>query len=131
LPPLNASAEEEVASEVKCKGCKCLVQLLKLQKTRTLAESPGKKIRRQHPSSQARLQYMSPASQWARKRFAQYQRSSNIRKLARLEENEVVLDNGQYEGMSALSCRSSAVRKTISRGRTAWGWQSNEECLVY
>jgi len=102
LPPLNASATEKAASEVKCTGCKRLVQLLKLQKARTLAESPGKKLRRQQPSSRARLQHMSPASRQARKRFAQYQRSSNIRKLARLEENEVILDNEQHEEMSAV-----------------------------
>ena len=56
LPPTNASAAEKAVSEVKCTGCKHMVQLLNLQKTRTLAESPGKRIRRQHPLSQARLQ---------------------------------------------------------------------------
>ena len=66
------------------------------------AESPGKKVRRQHPSSWVRLQYMSPASQQARKHYAWYQRSSNIRKLARREENEVVLDSEQHEEMSTV-----------------------------
>ena len=45
---------------------------------------------------------MSPASQQACKHYAQYQRSSNIRKLARLEENEVVLDDEQHKEMSAV-----------------------------
>ncbi|XP_065888474.1 uncharacterized protein [Dysidea avara] len=42
---------------------------------------------------------MSPASQQARKRYAQYQRSSNIRKLSKLEDSEVVLSDEQSEEM--------------------------------
>ena len=102
LPALNANATEKAATEVKCTACKRLFQYLNLQKKRTLAESPGKNIRRQNPSSQAHLQYMSPASQQACKCYTQCQRSSNIRKLARLEENEVVLDNEQHKEMSAV-----------------------------
>jgi len=81
LPALNTSLAEKAASEVKCPPCKRLVHYLNLQRQRTLEESPSKRIKRQHPSSRARLQHMSPASQQARKLYAQYQRSSNIRKL--------------------------------------------------
>ena len=98
---MNASAAEKAASEVKCTGCKRLVQLLKLQNARTPAENPGKKLRKQQPFSRARLQHMSSAGRQACKYFAQYKRSNNIQKLARLEENEIILDNEQHEEMSA------------------------------
>ena len=45
---------------------------------------------------------MFPASQQAHKHYVQYQRSSNIQKMARLEEDEVVLYNKQHEEMSAV-----------------------------
>ena len=115
---MNASAPEKAASKVKCTGCKRLVQLLKLQKARTLAESPGKKLRRQQPFSQARLQHMSSAGQQACKYFAQHQRSSNIRKLAGLEENEIILDNEQHEEMSAAveAVQAEELEKLFQEG---------------
>lgn len=102
LPASNTSAAEKAANEVKCPACKRMVQYLKLQKKRKLAESPAKRIKRQLPSSRARLKHMSPASQQACKRYAQYQRSSSNRKLARLEQNEVTLDSDQNEEMCAV-----------------------------
>ena len=99
LPASNISLAEKAASKVKCPPCKRLVHDLNLQRKRTLEESPSKKIKRQHPSSRARLQHMSPASQQARKWYAQYQRSSNIRKLSKLEDSEVVLSDEQNEEM--------------------------------
>jgi len=62
VPASNAAVAEKEASEVKCSACKALVHYLNLQKKRTLAESPSRKIKRQQPSSSARLQYMLPAS---------------------------------------------------------------------
>ena len=118
LPALNISAKEKEAGEVMCPACKRMVQYLKLQKKRTLAESPGKKIKRQLPSSRARLKYMSPASQQMRKQYAQYQRSSNIRKLARLEESEVVLDKEQNEEMCAMveAVQAEELEKLFQEG---------------
>ena len=97
LPASNISSAEKAASEVKCPPCKRLVHDLNLQRKHTLEESPSKRIKRQHPSSKAQLQHLSLASQQARKRYAQYQRSSNIRKLSRLEDSEVVLSDEQNE----------------------------------
>ena len=97
LPASNISLAEKAASEVKCPPCKRLVHDVNLQRKRTLEESPSKKIKRKQPSSRSRLQHMSPASQQACKRYAQYQRSSNIRKLSKLEDSEVVLSDEQSE----------------------------------
>ena len=102
VPAANVTVVEKEASEVKCSACKGLIHYLNLQKKRTLAESPGRKIKRQQPSSRARLQYMSPASQQKRKQLAQYERSSSIRKLNRFEESEVVLNDEQNEEMSVV-----------------------------
>lgn len=98
----NAAVAEKTASEVKCSACKRLIHDLNLQKKRTLAESPGRKIKRQLPSSRARLLYMSPSSQQKRKQYGQYQRSSSLRKLGRFEESEVVLNDEQNEEMCAI-----------------------------
>ena len=103
----NAAVAEKTASEVKCSACKRLVHDLNLQKKRTLGESPSKKFKRQLPSSQARLQYMSPFSQQKRKQFSQYQRSSSLQKLRKLEESEVVLDDEQND---VCNCGGSATR---------------------
>ena len=61
-PALNLSAAEKAAREIKCPPCKRLVHDLNWQKTKTDDESPARKIKRQDPSSRARLQYMSPLS---------------------------------------------------------------------
>jgi len=61
IPAANLSVAEKEAMEVKCSACKHLTYYLNLQRNRTLSESPGRKIRRQNPSSRARLQYKSPA----------------------------------------------------------------------
>ena len=97
VPAANASVAQKEAMEVKCSACKCLTHYLNLQRERTLSESPAKKIRRQNPSSRARLKYMSPSSQQQRKRLAQYERSSSLRKLKKLEESEVLLNDEQNE----------------------------------
>ncbi|XP_065904955.1 uncharacterized protein [Dysidea avara] len=102
LPASNCKVAEKDASEMKCPPCKRLVHDLNLQRKRTLEESPSRRIKRQCPSSRARLQYMSPASKQTRKRYAQYQRSSNIRNLRRLEDSEVVLSDEQNVEMCAV-----------------------------
>ena len=99
---LPASNCKLVEKEIKCPPCKRLVHDLNLQRKRTLAESPSRRLKRQCPSSKARLQHMSPASQQARKRYAQYQRSSSIRKLQKLENSEIVLSDQQNEEMCAV-----------------------------
>ena len=53
-PVLNLSAAEKPANTVKCPLCKHLVHDINWQKTKTDAESPARKIKRQDPSSRAR-----------------------------------------------------------------------------
>ena len=98
----NASKEDKDAEEVRCSFCKRLVTDLEHQKRRTNAETPTRKVKRQHPSSRARLSYMSPASQTKRRKLAQYERTNNLRKLARYEENEVTLDDEQNDEMRTI-----------------------------
>jgi len=98
----NASKEQKDSKEVRCRPCTRLVTDLEHQKRRTTAETPTRKVKRQHPSSRARLSFMSPASQAKRKKLAQYERTSNIRKLAKYEANEVTLDDEQNDEMSSV-----------------------------
>ena len=101
-PTLNLSATEKEANEVRCPPCKRLVHDLNWQKKKTEAESPNKKVKRQDPLSRARLQYMSPLSQQMRKMYAQYQRTSSLRKLKKYEDSEVVLDDEQNSEMVSV-----------------------------
>ena len=103
IPASNISSVEKSANEVKCLVCKRLIHDLNCQKKRTVAKSPSRKIKRQHPSSRAKLQYMSPLSQKKRKLYAQYERTSNIRKLSKFEDSEVVLNEEQNEEMCAIT----------------------------
>ena len=98
----NATAEEKSSAEVKCYPCKRLVSDLERQKRRTSEETPTRKTKRQDPSSRARLSYMSPDSRAKRRKLAQYERTSNIRKLAKYEENEIDLDDEQNDEMCAI-----------------------------
>ena len=98
----NASTAEKEPSDVMCYPCKRLINHLEHQKRRTAAETPTKKIKRQHPSSKARLSYMSPASQAKRKQLAQYERTNSIRKLAMYEDSEILLDDTQNEEMCSM-----------------------------
>ena len=114
----NATAEEKSLKEVKCYPCKRLVFDLEHQKRRTALETPTRKVKRQHPSSRARMSYMSPASQAKRRKLAQYERTSNIRKLAQYEENEIVLDDEQNDEMCAFveKMRDKELQKLFDEG---------------
>ena len=101
-PQTYVSAVEKSANEVKFPACKRLVHDLNCQNRGTVAESPSRKIKQQLPSSRARLQYMSPLSQKKRKLYAQYERTSNIRKLGKYEDSELVLNEEQNEEMHVI-----------------------------
>ena len=98
----NATESERSAQEVRCSACKRLASDLTHQKKRMGAETPTRRIKRQNPSSRARLSYMSPVSQAKRKKLAQYERTSNIRKLKKYEDNEVTLDDEQNDEMCSI-----------------------------
>ena len=98
----NDREMEKDAIEVKCSACKRLITDLEHQKERTKKETPTRKIKRQKPSSRARLSYMSPASQAKRRTLAQYERTNNIQKLQKYEESEVTLDDEQHSEMCQI-----------------------------
>ena len=98
----NATATEKVSSELRCYPCKRLITDLEHQKRKTSAETPTRKIKRQRPSSKAKLSCMSPASRARRKRLAQYERTNHIRKLNSFEDSEVMLNDDQNEEMCSI-----------------------------
>ena len=102
----NATSAEKSCSEVRCSACKRLVTDLDCQRRRTLAESPGRKLKRQSSSSRARLTYMSPTSQQRRKSNAQSERS-NMRKLEKYSDADVTLNDEQHDEMCSVVERIS------------------------
>ena len=114
----NATESERTVKKVRCSACKRLVSNLNHQKKRTAAETPTQRLKRQNPSSRARLSYMSPASQAKRKKLAQYERTSNIRKLKKYEESEVTLDDEQNDEMCNIAeqIRTEDLEKLCKEG---------------
>jgi len=107
----NAKAAEKGAKEVKCPACKRLVTDLNCQRRRTLSESPGRKVKRQNPSSRARLSYMSPASQQKRKKRTQVERSNDKLKLAKCRAAELDLSDEQNDDMCNISETIEATQR--------------------
>jgi len=64
-----------------------------------MEESPSKKIRRQAPSSRAKLTYMSPASQLKRNQNRISERNNDKIKLRKYEKTEVTLADEQHDDM--------------------------------
>ena len=54
----NATREEKQSCELKCYPCKCLFTDLEHQKRKVAKETPTRKIKKQRPSSRARLSYI-------------------------------------------------------------------------
>ena len=103
---LNATTSEKASAEVRCQHCKRLVLDLDCQKKRTISESPSRKVKHQSASSKARLSYMSPASQLKRQQNAQYTHKLSAQKLAKYEENEVILNEEQHTEMCSIAERT-------------------------
>ena len=118
IPASNLPVAEKTAYEVKSPACKHLIHDLNWQKSHTVAESPSRKIKQQLPSSRARLQYMSPLSQQKRKMYTQYQRTKSIRKLARYEASEIILDDEQNAEMCSVmeAIQSEGIDKVFKEG---------------
>ena len=64
-----------------------------------MAVSPSRKVKRQAPTSKAKLLYMSPTSQLKRKQNAISERSNDKKKLRKYENTEVTLADDQLEDM--------------------------------
>jgi len=82
--PANASLVDKSAVEVLCSFCKRLKTDLDWQLQRTSSESPSVKVKRQAPSSRAKLTYMSPASQLKRRRNALTERNNDKKKTGQI-----------------------------------------------
>ena len=98
----TSSRERSQASSVLCQPCVRLKCDLDQQLTRTRNESLSKKIKRQDPSSSARLSYMSPNSQLQRHKNKKVERDSSRRKLRQYDHMEVPLDNDQDDEMTKV-----------------------------
>ena len=109
--PVNSPVVDRYAKVVMCSACKRLKAYLDLQRKRTLSESPSHKIKRQAPSSKAKLKYMSPASQLKRKQNTLIERNNDKIKLKRYEKGEVTLAEEQHDEMCAIVDRIWEVGK--------------------
>ena len=72
----NAAQLEKLSKNVLCKSCKRLCCDLDHQRTRSDV-SPSKRAKRQLPSSNFKLKYLSPASVMKRRQATQQERSSD------------------------------------------------------
>ena len=100
--PINSRIVDRYAKEDMCSACKRLKTDLDWQRRCTLSESPSRKIKRQAPSSKAKLANMSPASQLKRKQNALMERNNDKIKLRRYEKSEVTLAEEQHDEMYAI-----------------------------
>jgi len=109
--PVNAPLADRFKKEVLCSSCKRLKTDLDWQRRRTLQESPQRKIKRQAPSSKAKLSYMSPASQAKRKQNSLKERTKDKAKLSKFEKTEVTLDEEQHDEMCNIVNKIEEVGK--------------------
>lgn len=107
----NAPLADKFAKEVMCPSCKAMKNRLNSQRKITMSESPSRKIKRQAPSSKAKLSYMSPASQTKRKQNAVIERNNDKRKLTKYERTEVTLADEQHEEMCAIVDKVEEIDK--------------------
>jgi len=107
--PVNAPLSDKFSKEVLCPACRQMKSHLDWQKKRTQSESPTRKVKRQAPSSKAKLTYMSPASQLKRKQNVLMERNSDKRKLSKYERTEVMVSEEQHEEMTAVVNRIEEI----------------------
>jgi len=108
---VKARASEKYASKAMCSVCKRLKTHLDWQLKRTLSESPSRKVKRQAPSSKAKLSSMSPASQNKRKQNVTSERNSDKKKLRKYENTEVSLDDDQHDDLCEIVKKIEEVSK--------------------
>ena len=98
----TSSKERKLASELLCRSCVIQHSHLDRQIQRKLVESPSRKLKRQCPSSSAKLSYMSPLSQHKRKEN-QHNRTHSLKtKLNKYEPTEINLDEEQDREMENM-----------------------------
>ena len=95
--PKNASAADKASLTVLCGRCKRLRSELDRSLLRCTGYSPRRKIKRQQPSSNYPLKFMSPASRKKRKSNTQQERNKDKRALAKYQHMEITLDDEQND----------------------------------
>ena len=109
--PVNAPLTDRFTKEVMCSACKRLKRDLDWQRKHTLSESPSRHMKRQAPSSRAKLTYMSPASQSKRKQNSLTERNNDKIKLTKFEKTEITLAEEQHDEMCTIVNRIEEVGK--------------------
>ena len=99
----KCTKEQRIAKSVMCPACVRLKCDLQHQLSRTLSESPSKRLARQQSSSHAPLCYMSPANQEKRRANQKNDRKHMKKKLLRYADTEVSLDDEQSDEISSMS----------------------------
>jgi hypothetical protein len=118
----RASAVKKESELVLCPPCVKLKCNFEYQVRQTKSESPSKKLKRQDPSSNARLSYMSPKSQKKRKISQRLRLDGMKRKLRRYKHTDVILDEEQHAEMSSIVDRvnesfSKEMNELLAEGK--------------
>ena len=99
----KCTKEQRIAKSVMCPACVRLKCDLQHQLSRTLSESPSKRLARQQSSSHAPLCYMSPASQEKRRANQKNDGKNMKKKLLRYADTEVSLDDERSDEVSSIT----------------------------
>ena len=110
--PKNAAKAEKSSLTVLCGMCKRLCSELDRALQRCMGYSPHRKVKRQQPSSNYPLKYMSLASLKRRKSNTQQERNKNRKALAKYRHMEVTLDDDQSDELVEIMDKIEEVGKT-------------------
>ena len=112
--PKNATKAQKSSLSVLCSTCKRLRGQLDRALQRCTSYSPRRKIKRQQPSSNYPLKYMSPASLKKRKSNTQQERNKDKKALAKYRHMEVTLDDDQNDEMVEIMDKIDTIgEKTL------------------
>lgn len=109
--PKNATKAQKSSLSMLCGTCKRLRGELDRASKRCANYSPRRKIKRQQPSSNYPLKYMSPASLKMRKRNTQHERNKDRKALEKYRHMEVTLDDDQSDQMVEIMDKVDTVGK--------------------
>ena len=109
--PNNAPKAQKLSLSVLCGMCKRLRGELDRALKRCTSYSPRRKLKRQQPSSNYPLKYMSPASLKKRKSNTQQERNKDKKALAKYGHLEVTLDDDQSDEMMEIMDKIDTVEK--------------------
>ena len=98
----KCTKEQRIANSVMCPACVRLKCDLQHQLSRTLSESPSKRLAQHQSSSHAPLCYMSPESQEKRRANQKNDRKHMKKKLLCYADKEVSLDDEKSDEISSI-----------------------------